>query len=149
MDLKYLTKEESEKLELNLALSGIKKTVLADLIGCSYGYLSAMINRRKKISVDNVKSIDFVLDKYIMLHKELSKESKKEVSKNRVKDKYYKTLTALDSVSGYHELGVVTLEVDDDYLRNKLNESLDFGLDSSMNLKMLVSCLKNVFYLYG
>ena len=149
MDLRYLNKEESELMEYNLALSGLKKTVLADLIGCSYGYLSAMINGRKKISVDNIKNIEFVLGKYIALYKELSENNKKDASKNRVKDKYQSLFTDLDSASSFYDLSPIIMSVDDDYLREKLNNSLSFGLDSNMTVSMLSGCLKNIFYCYG
>ena len=149
MAINYINEEELVKFNNDVSETGLKKSALAELIGFSCTYFSLILSGKKKLRKDKLRNIDFILNKYILLHKEFSSGDKKDDSRGRIDEKYKGSIEVLDNISEFTELGLLTMSVEDEYLRNKLNKAIDFGLDSNMDIKSLSEALKNIFYCYG
>tara|TARA_R110002167_G_scaffold70194_2_gene197665 strand:- start:595 stop:1053 length:459 start_codon:yes stop_codon:yes gene_type:complete len=147
----YITERELEELNSKILSTGVKKECVAKLLDCSMTYLSLMLTGRKGININKMPLINNILDRYIALFKELSEkdgESKKEV-RDRVSEKYSDTIALLDTLDDYSKVNNIFEDIEEGYLKEKLEITLEFALDNNLDIEKLGGSLKTVIYCYG
>ena len=149
MNRKYINEEQLSKFKKDVDDSGVKQDVLAKLIGCTSTYFSLMVTGKKKVDVNKMVMINHVLERYIALYRDLSTNKKRVTDTCRINSEYGDLICKLKKLENYSDLTTVSFDINNDYLKDKLEKCLNFGLDENTSPSVIGSSLINVIKCYG